>query len=388
MIGEAMRTLKLVLRVVRTKIVLVDLAVLTALFLFSIVLLSIANCISKAPYLVVAVEEGSTVVHGGGSLPYTGVLPASVVSSIASLLGATKVCPEVVALVSVEDTVVFLRGVEPRCSISVPLHRLGEGSDSVLAGAKISRMLRISVNDTITLKSLHTSRSIIVRVVGILSGNEVLESEIVADIRLARWLRGLVDQVSMVRIVNASACEVELLKNATPSVRDRGLIPGLLLTLFRRARAMPKGGGQATMLDHLEATEVARATSLASIAATLLLSAGALIALPTASIGAASNLLRMLAILGLGEGRVWGAVAFLKMMTFVLSFLLSLTIFAILSKGMLLEVSFLHHYWVPRIQAVDLLAYFSASTILYLCGLVRARRAVSWGEEPVEQLLL
>lgn len=385
-----MKTLRLVLRVAGFRMVLVDLAVLTLLFLFSIALLSVASCIGRAPHLVVAVDESSTVMHGGGSLPYTGVVSASVLSSVVDLLGTARVCPEVVALVSIEGRVVYLRGVEPRCLTGTAFHTLeGESMlDAVLVGRRISKVLGVYINDTLLVRSLHTSRSAIVRVAGIVSGNEVLESEIVADIQLARQLRGFTNQVSIVRFVNASREEIEMLKNATPNLRSGSLVPSIILSLLRRIGVNPQERRWATVLGYTEAIETTRVTSLVSIATTLILSAGALTTLPTASLGVASNFLKMLAVLGLGEKRTWRATVCLKILVFTSSFLLSLAISVVLWRSGLFTISFLHHYWVLRLPVLDTAIYFSASTLLYIYGLIRTRRMVLWEEEPVEQLVL
>jgi len=155
-------------------------------------------------------SDSLTIFSGVSTIPQTGIIPATLIDRIGGLKGVESISPEALSLVSVNDNILFLRGVDMQLFGSLTNLRLLEGVSELgqgkaLVGVRAGRLLKVHAGDRLLAKSALAQRSASFSVTGIFETGEVFDDEIVTTVPSARFLRGLADNTfSLIRVKVAS----------------------------------------------------------------------------------------------------------------------------------------------------------------------------------------
>lgn len=151
-------------------------------------------------------SDSLTIFSGASTIPQTGIVPVSLVERIRGLKGVESISPEAMSLVSVNESILFLRGVDLQLFRSLTKLRLLEGVSELgegkaLVGVRARALLQVHVGDRLLAASALAQRSAPLSVIGVFETGEVFDDEIVTTIATARFLRGLADNaVSLIRV--------------------------------------------------------------------------------------------------------------------------------------------------------------------------------------------
>lgn len=373
-------------RAVSLRTISLMMSVLMLVFLFSVLLVSVANVFSRALYSTVSLSDRDVVVFSSGSHPYTATTRDDLLSDVLRVVDETRVCPEISVFVKAKNEVFLARAADSNCLVGLgvsPEASEGLESDEAMIGSVLAKHLSVNTGDNLVLESLQSNRSALVKIVSIFDSEGPLGSEIILSPDTARYLRGFINNTySYIRIVNASESELEELRKITNEPRVRGVIPSLVVNLLRRmSTRTPTYYSKNTVLDPGELASLTRGITLSSLATSIILSLGVLLALPATISRASLERVKALVISGMSERTLIRAFTMVCWLVFLISAVLSLIMYIVLMEAGWLEYRFLFHYWKPELTPVDTLLFFSVASLVYYAGLKRTRGVISWVEE-------
>lgn len=156
--------------------------------------------------LFIGGSNSISVFSSGATLPQTGVISIELIDEIKGLKDVEVVSPEVLSLITINDHVLFLRGITPEALNPLYNPRLIEGElvfndSNVLVGIRAAKLIGVKTHETIVIKGLTTSTSKNVEVKGIFETGDALDDEIVTNVSMGQFFRGFSEgTISMVRV--------------------------------------------------------------------------------------------------------------------------------------------------------------------------------------------
>lgn len=375
-----------VARVVSFRTIFLAATILILVFFLSILLVSAANVFSRALYSMVSLSDNEVVVYGSGSHPYTATTSMELLTRVLMIVHDKRVCPEISVIVRARNEVFLARATDSKCLVGPGvLVEAGKNfsDNGAIIGSVLAEHLSVKIGDFLVLESLQANRSALLRIVAVFNSDGPLGSEIILTANTARYLRGFSsDTYSYVRITNVSELELGELEKLVNQTRVRGVIPSLIVNLLRHTSIRsPAYYPKNMVLDPGEIASLTRGITLSSLATSIVLSLGVLLALPATISKVSSDRLKALIVSGMSERIVIRAFNLLCWFIFLVAVMVSTAMFIIAVEAGWLEYRFLFHYWRPELTPVDTLSFFVAASLVYCAGLRRIRGEISWIEE-------
>jgi ABC-type lipoprotein release transport system permease subunit len=147
------------------------------------------------------VGEGKDVIavySKSGSTPYSGVIPIDLANNISILSGVIAVSPETIALCTVNDQAVFIRGILPADLSQLNRLQMLNGqallindTDSTMVGQSLSHRLNLKTGDRFLAFSVLSKTYVELQVKGIFQSDSSLDDEALVPLYVGQWLRGI-----------------------------------------------------------------------------------------------------------------------------------------------------------------------------------------------------
>jgi ABC-type lipoprotein release transport system permease subunit len=143
-----------------------------------------------------------------GSTPFTGIVPITVVNTIASVKGVMATSPEVIAPSMVNGQSVFVRGILPQETELLNPITINAGdnlnindTNSAIIGQAAAQKLNLKVGDNILILSVLSEKYAQVQIKGIFQSSSSLNDEILVPLYTGQWLRGLTyNDATLIRV--------------------------------------------------------------------------------------------------------------------------------------------------------------------------------------------
>jgi len=183
----------------RRKRVIMLLAVLTlASTLFFITACSFLGFYNGFTSYVGEEQDIVAVYSKIGSTPFSGVIAVQAADELSSLPGVVAVSPEVIALCTLVDQSVFVRGVLPQETTKLNSIEMiyGEPLDlnetnSAVIGEGLAQRFQLETGDSILVFGVLSKRYAELHVAGVFFSDSSLNDEVLVPLYIGQWLRGI-----------------------------------------------------------------------------------------------------------------------------------------------------------------------------------------------------
>lgn len=174
--------------------------------------------ISSIEYGLSAYESwfpGLVIVSGESSTPITGLLPLKAVENISRLDGVLAVSPEILVAVYIDGQPAIARGVDPLKFNQTVNLRLLSGDYRInepiyaLAGHRLAHKLNLDVGDVVLVRSVVRRTFTHLKIAGIYISGTPLDDELIVNLEVGMWLRGIKDEVTVIKVKAENVSEIK-----------------------------------------------------------------------------------------------------------------------------------------------------------------------------------
>lgn len=382
-------------RVVVGVVGLLRIAIESILILFiatvSLLIISYASSIIYTPFTISSAGTTDALVYSAqSSLLFTGMVPTVFSELIRNSSPLSLVSPEVAVIAIAHSKPVYVRGVVFDFFRSMVSYRVVSGGDGVergeaLVGLRLAEELGVEVGSWIQIYSLFNNRSLALRVKGLITGNRVLDDELVVHIDDARYLRGFSSRfVSYIRVrsVDGGVEVVREVLNVTHtevSRRDGRTIPSWIAGLLDQFKISSTALERYT-LGGEDLMAISRYASIAGFTTALLLTLLLIFTLSAAATKTLSRTFKVMYIAGYTKWRILYTMLLTKALTIVPALTISYIASHYILSLDLVQIRLLGHGVVCGFEPLlSSLYIFSAALFYTISSLYFARRMmVEW----------